>query len=1007
MEFNALAQAGTPVNVQLLDRAVQSFNSPTASPQTRAALNEILTKFTQRDDVPAFISSVLEAGCNPMTKFYAVIGLKHFVDHSWQTMPPDARTEFRGYVWGMMEKASMEHQETLRRGLCDALMGAAREEYPGMWPSFIQDLLHGSQGAPELVISCLEIIGSFSDAVSVFAKDSLTSARAAEIVNALNGEMQGVIQSIAAALGSGNEPVIDAALCALKSLVQWIEPQFFFETPILNELCSRFLGNPRFTESVVMIFGEVISANFIPEEYMERLPDLFLKIMESMKVLMDDETLATKPSIQTFLTLTMPTFMSLYGECVEVPEYAAPVGQLVEWILQMTDVVDEDHFGDAVEYWNGLMMRLVGEANDLESIVWKIYERFVPGVRRVLLRKIPSPIEMRENEEDDGARTRKVRTNLGFGDLFRTVKSALGFINRLEPQGTTAELREMASGIARGEGGLELINAFSWSLGALVSEMNEQTDRTFVADSLGLLIGISNKADSPEVKTAVTGNTCFLCGQANKFLLRDNQLFTNVVNWMFDLTSADNPDIQSISMECMKVLSVNNQDQMIKRIISPENPSILEQVLGSFGNIASRLPEEATVSFFEITSQMISNCPGDDMAEPKVAMFQVMSDFLGARLRDVLGSFTCENPQMCHQLVFIFNCFRAISGQLGNIFLQYFISIFDDLLNLYKNVTETIMRVTQMPAQPGARKPSVAFLHGVADGIIYLLDRAIYNSFNRELVQARLLPVCLGQIINDFKETPPAARCPKVLSLTGSLAVRYPSDFEQYLESVFVNLYHPALDMIKDNFTDYAAIRPEFYYFTACLVRSGVRMVLNLPAAELNTFIESIKWGAKHPQHEVSVSCTMLLGDFVESVSKILSGEEFASFVTQYGVALLLTGFQLLTDTSVKFAFHAHVRLIRILIQCPTMTNHASEIMGLMIEQFSAQEPNMLYGFMQSLFESVGNETIFTSRCCDFLVCVRHILRQDPDLKEAQKKQILEEADARFQDLSKPREGNN
>ena len=152
MQFASLGQAGTPVTTSALDQAVKSFNSPTLDGPTRASLNDVLTKFTQREDVPSFVGSIFDSQCSPMAKFYGVLALKHFVANFWETMAPDARLQFRGYIWSVMERASMEHQETIRKGMCDAVVGVAKEEYPQVWPSLVEELVRGAQGAPEMVV---------------------------------------------------------------------------------------------------------------------------------------------------------------------------------------------------------------------------------------------------------------------------------------------------------------------------------------------------------------------------------------------------------------------------------------------------------------------------------------------------------------------------------------------------------------------------------------------------------------------------------------------------------------------------------------------------------------------------------------------------------------------------------------------------------------------------------------------------------------------------------------
>jgi hypothetical protein len=270
-----------------------------------------------------------------------------------------------------------------------------------------------------------------------------------------------------------------------------------------------------------------------------------------------------------------------------------------------------------------------------------------------------------------------------------------------------------------------------------------------------------------------------------------------------------------------------------------------------------------------------------------------------------------------------------------------------------------------------------------------LIECVISHALDRTVVRTQFLPICLEQILPIFQEAPPHAKSPKVLSLFGNLAKRCTREIDEVAETIFTGLYHPVLNLIREDFESNENLRPDFFEFVGALVRYSIGLVLSLPEEELELFIKGIQWGAQHPQHEISEKCTMYLTDLVTAVGKGKK-DEVAAFVEQYGVALLKFAFEIMTDTIHKYALAQQSNLIRWLLLLPPMEDHAAAIVEEVATMYPMREPYEFGEFFDALQGQRNNERAFCELCKDFLIEVTHILPSDPDLKRLERRRRAE-----------------
>ncbi|KAH0795686.1 CRM1 C terminal-domain-containing protein [Histomonas meleagridis] len=627
--FHSIAQTGVPLNIELYDRAVHRFYDPTITPKERDDLNQICTQFINREDLPQYIQPILESNCGNLSKFIAADGFVKYVSKSWLIIPPEQREEIKKFMWNYAQQEGLPSDILSRIDLI--IVSIATYEYPEIWSSFVQDLLSLSTSTPEICSNVLHIFQLFSEEVSDFADNSLTSARAGEIVSVFSNEISGVMQLIDHCLHSGNPQLIESSFGALGTLVKWIDSVFFFQTNLLNLLATEFLPNPQYTKYVIKIFGEVISMNFIPDEYQPNLVPLFSSIVNALRSILGPEPdFMAVSDLIPLLSDTLPSFFEQYSEVIETPQSAADVQQVFQWTLFLADCCEQGVLEACVEFFYKTFQKVYSESKN-PQITTAIYGPFAPQVRRVLMNRIVSPFEISSTTEEDGSITRSIRSLSNFDDLYTNIKNTLYYLVEIQPQDTIAALNEKQNSIMSGEITEHAITTMCWSLGAVIPSLNEQNDRVQVNRWIEWLIQIFNSSPSPDLHHILGIGICFVVSQSGKFLLRDDVLFDNIVNWLFGLLQENDYDIKSTSIYCIKSLSASNSDQMIKK--PQQGFSKLEQILSNFQQIITSLDEESIISVFRFTGSLIQNINSNEVQNQ---MFRIIISFLDKYFKSLL-----------------------------------------------------------------------------------------------------------------------------------------------------------------------------------------------------------------------------------------------------------------------------------------------------------------------------------------------------------------------------------
>ena len=130
----------------------------------------------------------------------------------------------------------------------------------------------------------MTILRLLSEEVFDFSQDQMTSAKARNLKTSMTSEFASIFQLCSEVLNTANQPsLVKATLETLLRFLNWIPLGYIFETPIINTLLTRFLGEPEFRNVTLKCLTEIGGLQIgTPYNYDERLVHMFTETLTTV-----------------------------------------------------------------------------------------------------------------------------------------------------------------------------------------------------------------------------------------------------------------------------------------------------------------------------------------------------------------------------------------------------------------------------------------------------------------------------------------------------------------------------------------------------------------------------------------------------------------------------------------------------------------------------------------------------------------------------------------------------
>ena len=994
--WKPLLKEGALVDVSLLDRLILCFNN---NPSDKIA-KESLEKFVCRSDVINFIIHSLESKPTPKTTFYLLLSMINYIKNYWDLENPH-RNEVKEYFLNYLNVLlPTNNYENITK--CNQIIVAiATAEWPIHWPELFPILFNYSTQSQELCLNFLRIISILSTDINQFALESgIKSARAGEMNAAFSENIDNILNIIMPIItnpSNHSSILVKTCLSTFLSISQRMDPSTIFTTNILSQIIDLYIQS-EFIVEAILILGEVLSLFYIPDEYFEMLSEIFKVLVLSLNsIFFEDYDFNTIPEyLSGLLSITIPSFLDQYHDQIENSNYSPFLNQMLKWILLLTHVANGETFEKCVNFWHDICQRVILDLTSRTPSIYQYYISIIPEIRELLILRIVSPFEISKSDDESP----KLVSYVSHGSLYHLMKETLIYITNIDSKEMINYLNHLMTLISESsEFNSNLYNSFSWTVGSMVTALNEQSDRQFILNLLEFSFSYIQAATNDEQKEIISLGTSFFCSQLTRFYIRDDELLQKVILSLFDFLGDENYNLKLFTLESFKLIINQCRLQFVKKP-NPELKSIAEEIFDFYPMIYPTLPPSGKVQFIELMSKLSRSFQEEEL---RISTSNIIISFLDEEFLNSFNHFQVTDLSTIKQFCYCLNNHSIAATSLSIIYFNYFTQHINKLIELsfkINSVLTNILNSTTKKKLLGVLN-SIEFtsLYETNNEIFILLSKFTLSGNNSEQIEQIIIKIFIEQILPQYNQLLPHVRSYKILNLLNSIIIKCGKNILNYLNPIMTLLYTPTLDMIKDNYDEFPNFRIEFYNLLLTIFRHLIDNFPNIEQEIIIEFIESVKWGASHPQHDISLICIQTIRELLKLIKERTSNEFQEQFFTYFIIDLFKFIFEILTDTRHKFAFNLEVNIIEFLLNINILYDLREQLLNQLIELFPTVHPDELLIFLTNLFLKRDNLRNLTELLEDFLITVKHILKYDPDFINERKNNALNVIKEQLKDL--------
>jgi len=257
------------------------------------------------------------------------------------------------------------------------------------------------------------------------------------------------------------------------------------------------------------------------------------------------------------------------------------------------------------------------------------------------------------------------------------------------------------------------------------------------------------------------------------------------------------------------------------------------------------------------------------------------------------------------------------------------------------------------------------------------------------------IPPVLDPILGDYKRNIAGARDPEVLKLFCTVVEKLQGHVQSSVPKIMEALFECTLEMITKNFEDFPEHRIRFFEFIKSINQHCFASLFNIPQEHQKLVVDSIIWGMKHTERNISDTGLDILHDLLTNVAKTPNISQ--GFFQQFLLTLIQDVFAVMTDRLHKSGFRMHATLLRMMFHL-VQTNQVTvplfdlasappgqsnpvflrdHISNLLITSFPNLTRSQVSNFVEGMFDIKMDLTNFKTHLRDFLIQLKEFSNED------------------------------
>ncbi|CAG8885738.1 unnamed protein product [Penicillium egyptiacum] len=1044
------------ISVQELDNTVRALFEGKGAVQNQA--QQTLTEFKQNPDAWVTVGNILQEASYLQTKYIALQVLDNVIMTRWKVLPRDQCQGIRNFIVRfILENSESEEKIQAERPLLNklnlVLVSILKQEWPHNWPTFINEIISSCHASLSICENNMTILRLLSEEVFDFSQDQMTSAKARNLKTSMTSEFASIFQLCSEVLNTANQPsLVKATLETLLRFLNWIPLGYIFETPIINTLLTRFLGEPEFRNVTLKCLTEIGGLQIgAPYNYDERLVHMFTETLTTVSNVIPlsldlKQTYAmSNGRDQEFvsnLALFLSSFFSAHLDLIEKLPNQDYLTHAHFYLIRVSQIDDREVFKICLDYWTRLVQELYEEMQqlpitDINPLVSMSvsglanggapnpatlanyplrknkYETVLTNLRTVMIEKMVRPEEVLVVENDEGEIVREFVKESDTIQLYKTIRECLVYLTHLDVVDTeTIMIDKLAKQVDGSEWSWVNCNTLCWAIGSISGAMNEETEKRFLVTVIKDLLGLTEQKRGKDNKAVVASNIMYIVGQYPRFLKAHWKFLKTVVNKLFEFMHETHEGVQD--MACDTFIKIANKCRRHFVALQPgEGEPFIEEIVRNMRKITMDLSPQQIHTFYEACGYMISaqgqkglqdRLTENLMALPNTAWDQIIAEanqnpaiLQDANTIKIVGNIMKTNVAAC--------------SSIGTYFYSQIGRIYHDMLNMYRAASQLINDAVASDGAIAPKTPKVRGLRTIKKEILKLIDTYVDKSDDLEMVNASMVPPLMEAVLIDYARNVPDAREAEVLNAMTTIIHKLHNLMEDKIPAIMDSVFNCTLEMINKDFHEYPEHRVEFFKLLQAVNLYCFQALLKLDAAQFKFVIDSCMWASKHDNREVEntglTMCLELMNNMAETDPQTSS-----IFFREFYIPILQDVFFVLTDSDHKAGFKSQAMLLSRMFyfvesgkiqqpiyspdQAPAGTSNKDflreHIANLLKNAFSNLQEAQIKQFVLGLFAYTDDLNKFKTHLRDFLISLKEFSDDNAELYAEEREQAVRDA---------------
>ncbi|KAI9308958.1 armadillo-type protein [Cunninghamella echinulata] len=1003
MNIETLLNFEQPLDIGLLDYAVQSFY--TGDPSTQKKAQDVLTVFQNRSEAWQAVPTILETSQCIHTKFLALRIMETFIIVRWNTISIDSRLEIRNYIVQLIVNISSKNvksseEQLFINKLNVVLVQILKKDWPQNWVNFIPEIIASSQTNISLCENNIKIIKLLSEEIFDYSENQMTISKIRKLKKQMIDESELILNLCLQILSNDSLPpsLIEITLKALCRFITWLSIEHIMGANLIYKLKAWL---KMYRNLVIQCYIEIANLDIPTSVYNDQLYSMYQSILNcasqllpskiDIAILYNDANTDDQAFVR-FLSLFFTSFLSKYTKIAFYNDQQVEYINIHEFLLRISKIDDKEIWKICLEYW---------EANQIDHTTFNINSEIIDGLRKVILLNMVPPSEVLIVEDDDGEVIKEYNKESETFTLFLSMKNVLCSLTKLDISATLNLLGSRISLLLNTESFSWIeFNKLCWTIGSINNVMDLENENSFLETIMQKLIDMAQKTAHSEVSYVITSCLVYIGCQYPRFLTSHSDLLQFILDQLFNYMQESLDSVRDMACDSFLKICKECKDAIaVQSAFTNLESSLTWSLIHNIDQYVKELNTTQIYSFYQAIGYLISAASSNS----QLSLLSDLVQQLNTNYRSTLNNLTTHpnDLSILKSILTIISINDSLCITINTLYNYQFYGIIDCLIETYR-YTSMAIHSKENIANPVEYKFVIKLKTE-----IHKLTRHYITGNNKVQIKNAIQLNELIQIIMDDYRTLGTESDPAVIELTVSTLEHFGMIWPDFLNSVLQYIFEPTLGLIKRNFTDYPDHRLGFYHLLSIINKRYFTELIKLPESQLSVIVDSLLWGSKHNSSDISHIALQTCEELINQVSQIEDEDISSEFFQKYYLRIFTDILTILVDPDCQNGLQYQSQILARLLELvkegeiytqvfdvnqvpdPLMSNTVflqTYVKDFFNQSFPLLLKDQIDLLVLGMFEYSDDISRFKTDLQDFLVDIREV--GDEDTEQKRQKEI-------------------